>query len=276
MKSFTAEEIKRANIEYHTKLADSYDKEQPCFMPENIKRVDSVIKSLAEKNGNNYLLDIGCGTGFILNIAKKYFKKVVGIDITQAMLDKVNVSGGVVVLRLADSSHMPFADGSFDVCTAYSFLHHLPKLLSTFREVFRCLKQGGAFYADGDPNYYCWMEVKRLKMDGHLSGVLQREVDSIRLVPVEYKTKYDLGDDTVKLAEFHRFMRCGIKEESVMQSLKKVGFSEVVFQYQWFLGEGYVFHSISQEVANHMGCHLRELLPLSKSLFKYVSFEASK
>ncbi len=275
-KAYSPEEIKQANIEYHTKMADSYDSDQPYFSPENTKRVDAIIKGMAERYGNNSLLDIGCGTGFILNIAKKYFRRCVGVDITRAMLDKATLSCGGVTLILAESSDMPLNSESFDVCTAYSLLHHLPNLLPTFREVFRCLKSGGAFYADQDPNYYFWGEVKRLGSEDHLSDVLQHEVDSICLVPAEYKTKYALSDDTVKLAEFHRFMRCGIKEESVVQSLKRVGFSEVDFQYQWFLGEGDVFHNVSEETAKHIGEHLGKLLPLSKCLFKYISFVARK
>lgn len=275
-KRYSPEEIKRANIEYHAKMADSYDSDQPHFRPENVQRVDGIIKNLAKRYGSGSLLDIGCGTGFILNIAKKYFERVVGIDITQAMLDKVDLSSGNIELRQAESSHMPFVDESFDVCTAYSVLHHLPKLSLTFKEVFRCLKKGGVFYADADPNYYCWREVKGLRAEERFSDVLQREVDSIRSVPSELKVKHNLSEDIVELAEFHRFIRPGIKMESVTQSLKRAGFSDVDFQYQWFLSEGYVFHNVSEEAAKHIANHLRKLLPLSRCLFKYVSFIARK
>lgn len=274
-KRYSPEEIKQANIEYHAKMANFYDMNQPHFRPENVKRVDSVIKCLAERYGSSSLLDIGCGTGFTLNIAKKYFNRIVGVDITQAMLDKVDLSSQNIELRLADSSDMPFDDESFDVCIAYGFLHHLPKLSPTFKEVFRCLRKGGAFYADQDPNYYCRREIDKLGGEKY-SEVLQSEIDSIRGIYDALKEKYDLDANTVKLAEFQNLARRGMKEESVTNSLRRVGFSEVEFDYQWFLGEGYVFHSLSEEAAKYIEAHLRKLLPLSRCLFKYFSFIAKK
>lgn len=272
---YSPEEIKRANIEYHTKMADSYDKEQPHYRPENVKRVEGIIKDLSERCNHRSLLDIGCGTGFILNIAKKYFDWVVGIDITKATLDKVDLSGGNIELELAESSNMPFENETFDVCTAYSFLHHLPELPLTFKEVFRCLKREGLFYADAEPNYYCWKGIDKLG-EGYYSDVLQREIDSIVSISDVVKAKYDLSEDIVKLAEFQKTIRRGLKRESVINSLIKVGFSKVDFKYQWFLGQGYVIHNVSEESAEHILLHLKRLLPLSRGLFKYFSFVARK
>ena len=272
---YPPEKIKKANVEYHARMANSYDREQPHYRPENIKRVEGVIRNLAETYGNLSLLDVGCGTGFILNIAKKYFNRVVGIDITQAMLDKVDLSSGNVELRLTESSKMPFDDAAFDICTAYGFLHHLPELESTFKEIFRCLKYGGVFYADQDPNCYCWKEVDKLGEEKY-SEILQSEISSMRNIQVELKRKYDLDENIVKLAEFQKLIGGGMREESIDRTLRRVGFSEVHFEYQWFLGQGYVLHNISEEAANHIENHLRRLLPLSRNLFKYLSFVAKK
>lgn len=274
-KRYSPEEIRQANIEYHAKMANSYDKEQPHYKPENVERVEAIIKNLSEAGNSGCLLDIGCGTGFILNIAKKYFNRVVGVDITQAMFNKVDLSSGNIEVRLADSSDMPFDDESFDVCTAYGFLHHLPELDSTFKEVFRCLKVGGAFYADQDPNYYCWREIDNLGRE-KCSEVLQSEIDSVRNVYDELKGQFDLDKNTVKLAEFQKLVHGGMKEESVINSLKKAGFSKVDFEYQWFLGQGYVIHNVSEESAEYIGRHLKRLLPLTRGLFKYFSFIAKK
>jgi ubiquinone/menaquinone biosynthesis C-methylase UbiE len=274
-KRYSPEEIKRANIEYHARMANSYNKDQPHYKPENVRRVESIIKDLAAKCSGGVLLDIGCGSGFMLNIAKKYFKRVVGIDITQAMLDKVDLSSGNIELKLADSSSLPFNDKSFDVCTAYGFLHHLPELDSTFKEVSRCLKVGGVFYADQDPNYYCRREIDRLRTE-KCSEVLQSEINSIRNVYNELRDKYGLDENTVKLAEFQKLVRGGMKEESVIKSLKRAGFSEVDFDYQWFLGQGYVLHSVSGQAAKNIEEYLKKLLPLSRGLFKYISFIARK
>ena len=274
-KRYSPEEIKRANIEYHAKMANFYDRDQPHYKPENIRRVEGLIKNLAERYDSGSLLDIGCGTGFILDIAKKYFNRVVGVDVTQAMLDKVDLSSGNIELTLADSSDMPFEDGSFNVCTAYGFLHQLPELQSTFKEVFRCLKWGGVFYADQDPNYYCWREIDKLGRE-ECSEALQSEIDSIRNVYDELKGRYGLDEKTVKLAEFQKLVHGGMKEEAIVSSLHKAGFSEVHFEYQWFLGQGHIIHNVSKQAAEWIDSYLKNLLPLSRSLFKYFSFIAQK
>ena len=272
---YSPEEIKRANVEYHTKMATSYDDDQPHFMPENIEKVEIIIRNLAERFGNHTLLDIGCGTGFVLNIAKKYFNNVVGIDLTQAMLDRVDLSGGNVEVKLADTSNLPFNNESFNVITAYGFLHHLPELESTFQETFRCLKFGGVFYADLDPNYYCWKEINKLGNEQY-SEVLQREINSMKNAHIGLQSKYNLDENIVKLAEFQKLIGGGMHEDHITKLLSGAGFVDVNFKYEWFLGQGYVIHSISEEAARIFENHLRQLLPLSRSLFKYFSIMAQK
>jgi ubiquinone/menaquinone biosynthesis C-methylase UbiE len=272
---YSPEEIKRANIVYHTRMADAYDRDQPCFSPENIQRMEEVIRNLAKRYGDGSLLDVGCGTGFIINIARRYFNRVTGVDITRAMLDKVDLSSGNIELKVADAADMPFPNESFDVCTAYGFLHHLLKLTPTFKEVYRCLKKGGVLYADQEPNYYCRREIDKLGGKKY-SEVLQGEVDHIRGIYHELKEKYGLDEETARLAEFQNLARRGMKEETILNALKKTGFSEVDFQYQWFLGQGYILHNVSEKAARDVEEHLRKLLPLSRNLFKYFSFTAVK
>jgi len=276
MNESLAEEIKKANIIYHAKMADLYDKEQPHYELENIKRVTKVIKNLAKNGRKNRLLDIGCGTGFIINIGKKHFDQVIGIDITKAMLDKVDLSGGDISLQLADSSNMPYQDEVFDICTAYGFLHHLPKLEPTLKEVFRCLKKGGVFYADQEPNYYFWKEIRSLRKTEVQSDIIRREVDSVCGICDTLENKFGLSERIISLAEYQKIICGGIKKEEITELLKSVGFSSITFEYQWFLGQGQLTEEASPKLIDFIENHLKECLPASKNLFKYFSFRAIK
>ena len=275
-KKITQKEALRANIEYHTKLANSYDKEQGHFKPENIKRVEKIIKDLAKKTGGGSLLDIGCGTGFIINIAHKYFTRVVGIDITPAMLKKVKKFKNVD-LYLADLFTFPLKE-EFDICTAYGVLHHLPDLKSSFRKIRQSLKKGGYFYADQDPNF-CYLESVR-KNQRHLSTlpkIILKEWKSINKIDTELEKKFNINKKITKLAEYHKLTKRGFfKEENIIQLLKENGFSDVKFKYQWFLGQGYLKNKFSQKQLTNIENYLESILPLSKDLFKYVSFIAKK
>lgn len=272
---YTSDEITQANIEYHTKLAKHYDQEQPHYLPENVRRVNKILAELAYKYKGGMLLDVGCGTGFILKIAEKHFKHLAGIDITQAMLDRVDLSNGNVEVRLADSSKIPFEQETFDVCTSNSFLHHLPKLTPTLKEVFRCLKKGGTFYVDLEPNYYCWKAMQELRTKG-LSEILLRERESVIDVSDEFSLKHNLTEHVVKLAEYQKYYRMGLKEESIVKQLTRIGFTQVYFDYQWFLGQGRIIHEVSEEQADEISEHLKRLLPLTRELFKYFSITVIK
>ena len=115
-----------ANQKLHTVLASAYNETEPHFKPENIAHVDRQLRKVFGATNARRLLDLGCGTGFIINIAKKYVKEIDGVDVTEAMLTRVDRSGDVVIrLHIADSGSFSVTEGSYDVVTAYSFLHHL-------------------------------------------------------------------------------------------------------------------------------------------------------
>lgn len=274
-KKITQKEVLKANIEYHTKMADSYDGHQPHFKLENIKRVEKTLKKLAKRTNKGSLLDIGCGTGFIVNIAKKYFERVVGIDITPAMLDKVTKSKNVE-LYLTDLFSASF-EKEFDVCTAYSVLHHLLRIKTAFKKIYSLLKKGGYFYADLDPNFYYLQGVKKQKSFLEFPEVICRELDSITEGDAVLESKFNISKKVTQTAEYHKFIkRSFFKEENIINSLKDVGFSEVKFKYQWFLGQGYLKNKFSKKQLADIENYLGTILPLSRNLFKYTSFIAKK
>lgn len=97
------------------------------------------------------LLDVGCGTGtFDAMLAGSPLPaRVVGLDYAPAMCKvasekarHANVSDRVRYVS-ADSEHLPFADGSFDVVTCSNSFHHYPRQGDVVREFRRVLRPGG-------------------------------------------------------------------------------------------------------------------------------------
>lgn len=241
--------VHEANIKYHAKLAETYDQTQPHFRPENVIQVRKRIEEYAKRTAGKRLLDIGCGTGFVLSLAHSSFEKVYGIDITPAMLD--NATSKLkeqkvknVKLIQTSSDNLPFPDSYFDVVTAYGFLHHLPELLPTFREVYRVLKNKGIFYADQDPNYYFWDSMKSLPtQEKSISELLETERKSVCDMAEEVQTIAgdDLDTNTIEMAE-HLKTQGGFKEEVVKELLQKAGFGVeyINYKYIWYWQEGKV------------------------------------
>ena len=46
--------------------------------------------------------------------------------------------------------------------------------------------------------------------------------------------------------------------------------------YKWYAGQGKVLHGVSAEAAATVDRYLRDALPLSRGLYKYLQFNAVK
>jgi len=275
-------DVQDANIRYHTKLAETYDQTQPQFRPENVIQVRTRIEKFAKTTGGKRLLDIGCGTGFILLMAQSCFEEIYGIDITMAMLDKAasklkEQKMNNATLFQASSEKLPFPKSYFGVVTAYGVLHHLRSLLPTFREVYRILEEGGVFYTDLDPNYYFWKSMKSLSSDENISELLETERKSVCDIveEVQHVVGSDLDSDTIKTAEYLK-TKGGFKEETIKKMLHKVGFRDIHYEYTWYWQQGKVIRNLSLDAANYFENHLRSALPLTRHFFKYIRIEAIK
>jgi len=270
----------KANIEYHTKLANIYDDSQPHFKIENQKQIKKLMKLYSLKIGAGRLLDLGCGTGFILSLAMPYFNELYGIDITPAMLDLAKFKFKKVKkikLIQASSEHLPFRNSLFDVLTSYSFLHHLSSIGPTLKEAFRVLKKGGIFYSDLDPNYYFWQAIKSAAKEKKVSRLLKIDVNSIcHMTRNISEMAPGLSRTTIKKAEYVEGFKGGFKEENLRQIFLKTGFKTFNLEYHWFWQEGRVIKNLSPADALYFEKHLRAALPLTKHLFKYIKIEAIK
>lgn len=98
-------------------------------------------------------LDVGCGGG--ANVEKLLGLccegSVTGIDCSETSvkkslrLNKKAVKDGRCQILKADVSSLPFADGSFDIATAFETVYFWQEIEKAFSEVYRVLKKGGSF-----------------------------------------------------------------------------------------------------------------------------------
>jgi demethylmenaquinone methyltransferase/2-methoxy-6-polyprenyl-1,4-benzoquinol methylase len=97
------------------------------------------------------ILDIATGTAdlAILEARMLYPEKVIGVDISQGMLDlgvqkvrQVNLSDKIT-LQLADSESLPFSNNSFDAVTSAFGVRNFENLEKGLSEMSRVLKPGG-------------------------------------------------------------------------------------------------------------------------------------
>ncbi len=277
------QKVIEANIAVHSKLAAHYQECEPHFRPENVARIERRVAALAQETRAESLLDLGCGTGFMIKIAKPFVRRIVGVDVTPAMLERVDRSGPASVeLVNHDTGTYPAASGAFQLVTAYSFLHHLAELGPTFHTASRALVSGGKFYADLDPNFYFWEEIYKLERGGGYHPLVRREIEAVTFKDEEIEAKFGVSREVFNHAEFGKDVAGGFKEETLRKQLLEAGFSRVEVHYHWFLGEGFLINSgtaprdelFRQAAIIHDG--LQRALPVSRNLFKYLGFIATK
>jgi SAM-dependent methyltransferase len=277
------QEVIDANQKVHTALAAVYNSSEPQFRPENVAHVESKLQCIFNRTNARRLLDLGCGTGFIINIAKKYVAEIDGVDVTEAMTRQVDRSGNATIrLHLQDAGAFLAEAGAYDVVTAYSFLHHLYDIRPTLATAARALRPGGQFYADLEPNHVFWNAIKGLDRGTPYDAIVERERVSVLERDREIQDKFHIDRDVFNEAEYGKNIAGGFTEEYLGDRLRAAGFSEVSFSYYWFLGQAALVNDsrFPREqcvlVANLCAETLVKGLPLTRHLFKYLGFIATR
>lgn len=91
------------------------------------------------------ILDAGCGMGYFLLRASRYFKEVYGIDRSEFAIENVkNIVPRAHVFVGSVEKH-EFNDDFFDCITAFDLVEHLKEPEIFIKEVYRVLKPGGIF-----------------------------------------------------------------------------------------------------------------------------------
>ena len=110
--------------------------------------------SVGEIAPGESVLDVGSGSGFDCFIAAKMVGptgKVIGVDMTDAMLEKSRKTPdnmGLTQLEFKNgfAEKLPVPDASVDVVISNGVINLTPDKYANFLEVFRVLKPGGRLY----------------------------------------------------------------------------------------------------------------------------------
>ena len=281
------DEVVNANVTVFGILASKYNETEPHFRPENRVRVGAVLKKVLVDSGcaqgRGRMLDIGCGTGFMIDLAKPMCAEIHGVDISPAMLLRVDKHGPcLITLSNAETGSMDVPQNHFDVTTAYSFLHHLKDIRPTLERTFAGLRKGGHLYADLEPNGYFLDAVSALDRSRAYDAVVGREIEQVSDKDTEIAGRLKVPTGTFQSAEFGKSLKGGFFEEDILDLLAIVGFSEARVEYNWFLGQGVLINDPGVEMSQRLiiaaatDRALQRALPISRVLYKYLAIHAVK
>lgn len=144
------EAVKKANsdraAEYFRRNAEEWDKIRSLHIAED--QVEAALKEMFPASGMRDFLDIGTGTGRILELFGPKADRGVGIDMSREMLAvaRANLQKADLrncQVRQGDMYQLPFSDESFDGIVIHQVLHYAEDPAETIMEAGRALRPGG-------------------------------------------------------------------------------------------------------------------------------------
>lgn len=132
------------------KSASYYDRNAQSYSESNQSPADFIDEFLEylRKGKGKVILDLGCGPG--VNAAYIHAKnfQVIGIDLSEKMVEYAKSRYPQIEFRLCNMTKLPFPANSFDgILASYSLIHltkdAIPAVMSKLNQI---LKSGGVVY----------------------------------------------------------------------------------------------------------------------------------
>jgi demethylmenaquinone methyltransferase/2-methoxy-6-polyprenyl-1,4-benzoquinol methylase len=145
------ENKRRARL-FYKYLSKVYDRVNPFVWNERMR--DEAIGML-ELDGDERMLDVGCGTGFATEALLDRAGEVHGLDQSVHQLEQAWAKLGKhdpVRFYLGDAERLPFRDGSFDVAWSSGSIEYWPNPVAALAELRRITVPGGRVLVVG-PDY---------------------------------------------------------------------------------------------------------------------------
>ena len=97
----------------------------------------------ADAAAGTRLLDVGCDSGLLLDLAQRRGAVVTGLDVAPGLLAAAHDRVPSAALWLADLQRLPFPNGSFDAVTGVNAFQFAGDPREALREAARVLRPGG-------------------------------------------------------------------------------------------------------------------------------------
>ena len=139
--------------EVYNIMSDEYEHLEGYTPDADLKLGCGLPTEFAKIKAGDTVVDLGSGAGndcFVARHETGISGKVIGIDFTDAMVDKARINADKmgfnnVEFRLGDIENIPIAENVADVVVSNCVMNLVPDKPKAFSEVYRILKAGGHF-----------------------------------------------------------------------------------------------------------------------------------
>jgi ubiquinone/menaquinone biosynthesis C-methylase UbiE len=134
----------KAGQDYYDDFAATYEDERHRGYHAMLDELElEIVRPLAKEAR---VLEIGAGTGLIMNGLRDTAKHLTGIDISKGMLQKATDRGFQVTQ--ASATELPFQNEQFELVYSFKVLAHVPNIRKALSEMARVLRPGGKLVAE--------------------------------------------------------------------------------------------------------------------------------
>lgn len=140
-------DYEKLSKQHFDKQAAVYDETETAFYSKFPKiSCTDVAKRFSEIKFSK-LLDVGCGTGYLINLLRDRSDAVFyGLDLSPEMIKVARKKlGESVYLAEGSALTLPYDDSVFDVVTCVQSFHHYPDPTKAMKEAYRVTANGGRY-----------------------------------------------------------------------------------------------------------------------------------
>lgn len=124
---------------YYDDFATSYDRGRDRGYHALIDEIESSVVLPHARAAR--VLEVGCGTGLVLEKVAAVAAEAHGVDVSPGMLERARARG--LSVSVADARALPFEDAHFDLVYSFKVLAHVPEIEQALGEMARVTRPGG-------------------------------------------------------------------------------------------------------------------------------------
>ncbi len=167
---------------YYDVMAGGYENQRHAGYHLHLDEAE--VECVADLVRGREVLEVGCGTGLILQRLARIASRAVGVDLSPGMLARARARG--LEVQEGDATALPFPDASFDAAVSFKVLAHVPDIRAAMSEMARVVRPGGILAAEFYNRLSGRYLVKRLKDPSPIGGGVH---------DTDVFTRYDSLDD---------------------------------------------------------------------------------
>lgn len=161
------DEFNPEGVVLHNRRSDKFREEYSAALSGNSLdafrygriKIESALLSFLDSLGRSKrILDVGCGTGYYLNLVRRRGFDCAGLDRSQNMLRQLKDTYPDLPVQMADARKLPFKDNSYDAVISIETLRYFSDRNPLLAEIYRVVKPGGLIFITAAPlfslNFY--------------------------------------------------------------------------------------------------------------------------